>query len=336
MQMASDHEPKLMPIEWEMMDTRRFFGLSCANTVVLRFFLYPLVVIKTRLQVQRGKYPVYSGTFDAFAKILRNEGFSSLYRGFVVNTMQITSGLVHLMTYEKVRHLVGSYGINDTRLRGLIGGGVGALLSQTIITPFDVISQHMMVISDFKKGPTIPGASRKFSSFTNPLLIRRSESAKYGLSFAVVRELYRTDGLTGFYRGYFASIITYVPASALWWMFYPIYTQAFANLMLNDRLPGTYHPPHMFIHIIAGTASGATVSAITNPLDVIRANVQVQRTSYKDAVRQLWHEEGFQMIFKGMSARITNACISSAVAVFGYEAIKRMSLKNEFKNEFRW
>lgn len=319
-----------------MMETRRFLGLSFVNTVSLRFILYPLVVIRTRLQVQRGKYPVYYGTFDAFTKILRHEGINGLYRGFVINTMQITSGFVHLFSYEKVRHLAGLYGIKDTRLRGLIGGGVSALVSQTIIIPFDVISQHMMVISDFKRGITIPGASRKFSSFTNPLLIKQSESAKYGLSVAVIRELYRTDGVRGFYRGYFASLITYVPASALWWMFYPIYTQAFADVLLKKRWSATYQPPHLLIHMLAGATSGATVSALTNPLDVIRANVQVQRTCYRDAVKQLWQEEGFHMILKGLSARMTNTVISSAFAAAGYETIKRWSLKTEFKNEFSW
>lgn len=334
--MSSDHQHRLLPIEWEMMDTRRFLSLSFVNTVSLRFILYPLVVIRTRLQVQRSKYPVYSGTFDAFAKILRHEGINGLYRGFVINTMQITSGFVHLFSYEKVRHLSGVYGIKDTHVRGLIGGGVSALLSQTINIPFDVVSQHMMVISDFKRGNIIPGASRKFSSFTNPLLIKQSESAKYGLAIAVIRELYRIDGFRGFYRGYFASLTTYVPGSALWWMFYPLYTQAFADVLLNKRPASIYQPPHLFIHMLAGATSGATVSLLTNPLDVIRVNVQVQRTSYRDAFKQLWQEEGPHMILKGLSARMTNTVISSAVAAAGYETIKRWSLKSEFKNEFGW
>lgn len=41
----------LLTIEWEMMDKTRFFGLSLMHTVSLRMLLYPLTVIKTRLQV---------------------------------------------------------------------------------------------------------------------------------------------------------------------------------------------------------------------------------------------------------------------------------------------
>lgn len=56
------------------MDKSRFLSLSVLNSVALRTVLYPLTVIKTRLQVQKGKNPVYTGTLDAFVKIIRNEG----------------------------------------------------------------------------------------------------------------------------------------------------------------------------------------------------------------------------------------------------------------------
>lgn len=284
---------------------------------------------KNTNQVQRGRYPVYSGTFDAFRKIVSSEGFSGLYKGFMINTFQVVSGIGYLMTYEKVRHMVGQYVTSDNRLKGLIGGGVGSLVSQTIVTPFDVISQHMMVISGDARNKNQTG-SRKFSSFANPLLIKRSESLKYGLSIAVVRELYRTDGLTGFYRGYFASLVTYVPSSACWWMFYPIYTDSISHFLPPNETS------HMLIQVIAGTSSGMTVTALTNPLDVIRANIQVQRTSFSTAVQRLWQEEGFRLLGKGLSARMTQSCISSAFIVAGYETLKRWSVKDEFKDQIRW
>lgn len=217
--------PILTPIEWEMMDKHRFFSFSVVNSVALRTVLYPLTVIKTRLQVrkcmsscdhvvltrrivwkqvQRLNNPVYSGTFDAFVKIVKNEGFRGLYKGFIINSMQVVSGIGYLLTYETVRHLVSSVGqVSDNRIKGLVGGGCGSLVSQTIITPFDVISQHMMVISGSKSGQ---GGTSKFSSFANPLLLNKNDIRKLGLSTAIIKELYRNDGIKGFYRGYFASI----------------------------------------------------------------------------------------------------------------------------------
>ena len=144
-----------------------------------------------------------------------------LYRGFLINSMQVVSGIGYIVTYETMRHVVAKYGeVNDNRIKGLIGGGCGSLVSQTIITPFDVVSQHMMVLNSKKQSST----AQKFSSFSNPLIINHKEAKKYGLSIAIMKELYRRDGFRGFYRGYFASLCTYVPHSALWWAFYPIYT----------------------------------------------------------------------------------------------------------------
>lgn len=51
--MESNEGPRLAPIEWEMMDKNRFFTFSVVNSVALRTVLYPLTVIKTRLQVSR-------------------------------------------------------------------------------------------------------------------------------------------------------------------------------------------------------------------------------------------------------------------------------------------
>jgi solute carrier family 25 protein 44 len=40
-------------IEWDMMDKSKFFPLSMLSTFSVRCVLYPLTVIKTRLQLQR-------------------------------------------------------------------------------------------------------------------------------------------------------------------------------------------------------------------------------------------------------------------------------------------
>ncbi|MCJ1306194.1 Mitochondrial 2-oxodicarboxylate carrier 2 [Hypocenomyce scalaris] len=46
--------------------------------------MYPLDVVKTRVQLQQGKgvgNEGYNGMLDCFRKIIKNEGFSRLYRG---------------------------------------------------------------------------------------------------------------------------------------------------------------------------------------------------------------------------------------------------------------
>lgn len=71
-------------IELHMMDKRRYFPLTLVSGMFVRSSLYPFMLIKTRLQIQRGN-TVYKGTFDALFKIGATEGVSGLYRGFWVS-----------------------------------------------------------------------------------------------------------------------------------------------------------------------------------------------------------------------------------------------------------
>lgn len=75
-------------IEWNMLDKRKFIPLSLLSTLTLRGLIYPLTVIKTRIQVQ-AKTGHYRGTLQTFKQIYRNEGLNGLYRGYAVNACQV-------------------------------------------------------------------------------------------------------------------------------------------------------------------------------------------------------------------------------------------------------
>lgn len=49
-------------IEWDMMDKSKFFPLSMLSSFSVRCALYPLTLIKTRLQVQK-RNDVYTGKY---------------------------------------------------------------------------------------------------------------------------------------------------------------------------------------------------------------------------------------------------------------------------------
>lgn len=84
-------DPYIRTIEWEMMNKAKFFPLSMLSSFTVRCALYPLTLIKTRLQIQKHNN-VYTGMIDAYRKILGCEGFVGLYRGFWISSVQIFSG----------------------------------------------------------------------------------------------------------------------------------------------------------------------------------------------------------------------------------------------------
>ncbi|KYB27322.1 solute carrier family 25 member 44 [Tribolium castaneum] len=306
-------------IEWDMMDKTKFFPLSMLSSFTVRCALYPLTLIKTRLQVQKHN-DIYTGMFDAYGKIYRYEGFSGLYRGFWVSSVQIISGVFYISVYEGVRHLLAQKNI-DSRVRALIAGGSASIVGQTIIVPFDVLSQHLMMMG-VQNGDKL--------AFNTLGIAIKPGTSKLALTLEIAKEIFRRDGIGGFYRGYMASLAAYVPNSALWWGFYHFYQDE-----LHAVMPSWVS--HLFIQTVAGTLGGFTTTIITNPLDVIRARLQVQRIeSMKCAFRDLWVEEGVRMFSKGLSARLIQSATFSFSIILGYETIKRVSVNDEYKEYVRW
>uniref|UniRef100_A0A1B6C4N0 Solute carrier family 25 member 44 n=1 Tax=Clastoptera arizonana TaxID=38151 RepID=A0A1B6C4N0_9HEMI len=218
MEVSADPTQFLKTIEWEMMDKKKFFPLSMLSSFCVRCSLYPLTLIKTRLQIQKHGQ-MYKGLIDAASKIYETEGVGGLYRGFWVSSVQIISGVLYIATYEGARHILSQYNASSS-VKSLVGGGMASLVGQTIIVPFDIISQHLMVLGV----GNVTLEKIKDRKLMNPLGIQfDSSKSKLHLTLDIAQVIYKTDGFRGFYRGYLASLCTYVPNSALWWAFYHIY-----------------------------------------------------------------------------------------------------------------
>lgn len=312
-------------IEWEMMDKTQFFPLSMLSSFCVRGSLYPLTLIKTRLQLQKHDQ-MYKGLLDAGCKIYKSEGLGGLYRGFWVSSVQIVSGVMYIATYEGARHLAAKNNIHNSQAKSLLAGASASLVGQTIIVPFDVISQHLMVL-----GLATSANKPNKKIVLEPLGITIDTSqTKFRTTMNIAQFIYKQDGFKGFYRGYVASLCAYVPNSAFWWTFYHLYQEK-----LNTVFPEDFS--HLLIQCISGTLGGFTTTLITNPLDTIRARLQVQRTnSMLYTCRRLWVEEGMWMFSKGLSARLVQSVMFSFSIILGYETIKRFSIKAEYKDQVRW
>lgn len=308
-------------IEWEDLDKRKFYSFGVFMTMTIRATVYPATLIRTRLQVQKGK-SLYNGTFDAFFKILRTEGVRGLYRGFMVNTFTLISGQGYITTYELVRKYVSRYSSNNT-LKSLVAGGSASLVAQSITVPIDVVSQQLMMqgqgehLTRFKVKPKMMVAAGK-------------HKVTFGQTRDIIMQIFAADGFRGFYRGYVASLLTYIPNSAVWWPFYHFYAEQLSKMAPSEC-------PHLILQAMAGPLAAATASTVTNPMDVVRARVQVEgRTSIIETFKTLLVEEGFWGLTKGLSARIISSTPTAIVMVVGYETLKKLSLRPELVDSRHW
>lgn len=306
-------------IEWEDLDKKKFYSFGVFMTMSIRATVYPATLIRTLLQVQRGK-SLYSGTFDAFFKILRTEGIRGLYRGFMVNTFTLISGQAYITTYELVRKYVSKYS-EDNTVKSLVAGGSASLVAQSITVPIDVVSQQLMM----------QGQGEHLTRFRLSSNTEAGKSKKvFGQTRNIMAQIFAADGFRGFYRGYVASLLTYIPNSAVWWPFYHFYAEQLSKLAPSDC-------PHLILQAMAGPLAAATASTVTNPMDVVRARVQVEgRTSVIETFRQLIKEEGCWGLTKGLSARIISSTPTAIVMVVGYETLKKLSLRPELVDSRHW
>ncbi|KAL0858495.1 hypothetical protein ABMA27_012361 [Loxostege sticticalis] len=324
--MVETPPPQLITtIEWGMMDKSKFFPLYTLSSFTVRCALYPLTLVKTQIQVQRKK-EAYSGVLDAISKIYRNEGVSGLYRGFWLSSFQIISGVFYITTYEGVRHELGKHEFSP-KAKSFIGGGCASIVGQTIIVPFDVLSQHLMVLGLVKSRA---GGSK--NPKINPLgLDLDKRFSKTELAKEVFIRVYRLNGVAGYYRGYAASLAAYVPNSALWWALYTTYQDELLKISPSWM-------SHLVIQCAAGTLGGFTTTILTNPLDIVRARLQVEGVStMRQVIKDLWLEEGLMGLYlKGLSARLVQSACFSFSIILGYESIKRVAVSDEYRTRVRW
>lgn len=313
-------------IELRMMDKRKYYPLTLTSGLCIRSMLYPFMLIKTRLQIQRGK-SIYKGTWDAFIKISATEGFRGLYRGYWVSCLQLFPSMVYITSYERIRHtLMETCNLSNTRAISFISGGVASVVGQTMAVPLDIVTQHLMLIGRRTGKEGQEGVQRKLQALH---VSEQARHSRFGGVMSILDSIYRQQGPMGFYKGYFVSLLCFAPNSALWWWFYDIYTDSLTM----------YSPvwvPRLLIRTLAAPMSGVSAALITNPLDVIRARIQVEGTPFRETLDTLWKEERGWIMTKGLSARLVQSVTFSFFIILGYETIKRWSLLEHYKDKVRW
>ncbi|KRY36757.1 Solute carrier family 25 member 44 [Trichinella spiralis] len=291
-------------IEWHMLDVAKYLRLNTASSFTIRTLTYPLTVVKTRMQIEPKVY-AGMGTLGTFRHILANEGGRALYRGFLPNSLQMTSVMTYLMLYEKIREKLSKHDFANSHLRAFIAGAGATAGAQLILVPLDVVSQHMMVSHiASKKHPMSVDAS----IFESPLnLSEKCKDAKGPLSYLICKQIYERDGLIrGFYRGYFASLLCYAPSSAVFWSTYHALSDYICKKV--DSVP------QIVVTGVSATVASLTATVLTHSLDVFRTNLQIERlatdmklwvrgTKWRETMLNLWKKERFGIFTMGLTAR---------------------------------
>jgi len=302
---------------------------SALSGAMARVPCHPIDTIKARLQTQtwiKGSGTVYRNFVHGLGEIWRAEGLRGLYRGFGPTVLgSIPASCVYFTAYELTKSELGKHFSGDSPFFvHLAGGMIAETVSCVLWVPIDVVKERMQIQS-LPKG-----------SSAAELKLAQGHGFYSGGADAM-RSIWRTEGLAGFYRGYGATVLSFGPFSALYFTFYEQLKRKIERSYF-DRAQETYvsqMPTSVFL--FCGAVAGAGASFFTNPLDLVKLRMQVQRQSGRevpsaerylhtgDGLVKLARSEGMPGMLRGVGARMAFHAPATAIGMALFEKLKTVT-----------
>ncbi|KAG6276180.1 hypothetical protein E4U48_001745 [Claviceps purpurea] len=277
------------------------FGLGSMAGAFGAFMVYPIDLVKTRLQNQRGAQPgqrLYKNSIDCFQKVFRNEGLRGLYSGVLPQLVGVApEKAIKLTVNDIVRsHFTDKQGRITLGAEILAGASAGGC--QVVFTnPLEIVKIRLQIQGEVAK--TLQGTPKRSAMW-------------------IVRNL----GLVGLYKGASACLLRDVPFSAIYFPTYSHLKRDFFGESPTKKLG-------VLQLLTAGAIAGMPAAYLTTPCDVIKTRLQVEArkgeatyTGLRHAAQTIWKEEGFRAFFKGGPARIFRSSPQFGFTLAAYEFLQ--------------
>ncbi|XP_042718060.2 LOW QUALITY PROTEIN: mitochondrial glutamate carrier 1 [Chrysemys picta bellii] len=263
--------------------------------------VFPIDLAKTRLQNQQNGQRMYTSMSDCLIKTIRSEGYFGMYRGAAVNLTLVTpEKAIKLAANDFFRYRLSKDGKKLTLLKEMLAG-CGAGTCQVIVTtPMEMLKIQLQDAGRIEAQKKLMAAQAQLSSTAGA-----AESVVETRTTAtqITRELLRSKGIAGLYKGLGATLLRDVPFSI-------VYFPLFANLnKLGQKSPDVKAP--FYVSFLSGCLAGSTAAVAVNPCDVIKTRLQslkrgVNEDTYSgilDCTRKIWQKEGPLAFLKGAYCR---------------------------------
>lgn len=153
-------------------------------------------------------------------------------------------------------------------------------------------------------------------------------------------DIFRSNGIRGFFVGFGATAIRDAPYAGLYVLFYEQMKQQLSTLATSHELrhDGDSPPARLgdtlaaSVNFTSGILAGAGCSVVSNPFDAVKTRIQLQPGEYRNmfhAARKMIAEEGLKALWDGLALRMSRKALSSALAWTVYEELLK-------KADHRW
>ncbi|KAG8079138.1 hypothetical protein GUJ93_ZPchr0007g5944 [Zizania palustris] len=173
--------------------------------------------------------------------------------------------------------------------------------------------------------PPFAGASGNVSSSAimvpKELITQRLQSGvAKGRSWQVLLKIIQTDGFSGLYAGYAATLLRNLPAGVLSYSSFE-YLKAFT---LKQRNADSLTPGES---VLCGALAGAISAALTTPLDVIKTRLMTRvgtegSRTVVGTMREVVADEGLMGLSRGIGPRVLHSACFAALGYCAFETAR--------------
>ncbi|RYP02649.1 hypothetical protein DL764_005694 [Monosporascus ibericus] len=266
------------------------------------FMVYPIDLVKTRMQNQRGADPgqrLYKNSVDCFRKVITNEGVRGLYSGVFPQLVGVApEKAIKLTVNDLARGFLTDKNTGEIKWQHeVLSGGTAGACQVVFTNPLEIVKIRLQVQGEVAKAA---GDAQKRSAMW------------------IVKNL----GLAGLYKGASACLLRDVPFSAI---YFPTYSH------LKKDMFGESPTKKLGILqlLTAGAIAGMPAAYFTTPCDVIKTRLQVEArkgdttyTGLRHAAKTIFKEEGITAFFKGGPARVLRSSPQFGFTLAAYEVLQ--------------
>lgn len=290
-------------------------------------FVTPLDVVKIRLQSQKSPFPKgkcfvycnglmdhlcvcengnsrawykapshFSGTVDAFIKIIRHEGIKSLWSGLPPTLiMAVPATVIYFTCYDQLCAALRIRMGDHAQEAPLFAGAIARVGSATVISPLELLRTKL-----------------------------QSQKLSYTELRHCIRLAVEADGWWSMWRGLGPTLLRDVPFSAMYW-----YNYERAKALLCEHY--NISQPTIAISFLSGAMSGSFAAIVTLPFDVVKTRRQVELgelqaknlschgSSTFSCMRRIVEQHGISGLFAGFLPRLIKVAPACAIMISTYE-----------------
>ncbi|VDB84623.1 unnamed protein product [Peniophora sp. CBMAI 1063] len=291
----------------------------------------PLDVIKTKLQAQAAAHghKDYLNVSGTVRQIIHYNGLRGLYRGLGPTILgYLPTWAIYFAVYDGIKATFGEPPLVE-RVADRADERLYPAPSAKGYQP--VIREHpwgLHILSAMTAGATSTICTNPLWVIKTRFMTQSPHEQKYRHTLDAALTIYRTEGISAFYRGLLPSLLGIAHVAVQ----FPLYEQCKRYALRHSADPHASLQPHQIL--LCSAFSKMVASCVTYPHEVVRTRLQLQkrlvnadaqppRPGIVKTVKAIIHNEGWRGLYKGLSINLFRTVPNSAVTMLTYEVLMR-------------